>query len=466
MSNKEARPNRSRTPDSKNFLKYISQGWANPSAAEPKPWDVAPFAAHRRQRLADKFPGKVLAIEAGETKVRANDTEYRYRAHSAFSHLTGWGNQAVPGSVLVIDARGKKAKSTLFLRPTAGRNSAEFFSNPMIGEFWVGQRPNLKDVEIQLGITTKDLAKLPNLKKEFGKNLLTLDSAKLLEAVSILRFVKDKYEIAEMRKAVAATVRGFEDVVRDLPKALKSQRGERVVETTFFARARHDGNDLGYETISAAGAHACILHWTRNDGAIKKNDLLLLDAGVEVDSLYTADVTRTIPVSGKFSAVQKKLYEIVLEAADAGFAVAKPGVKFKAVHEAAMQVIAKRTFELGILPVSAEQSLDPKNQHHRRWMVHGTSHHLGLDVHDCAQAKRELYLESVLEPGMIFTIEPGLYFHADDTLVPKSFRGIGIRIEDDVLVTANGVENLSRALPRTVAEIEDWMAQLSVGSAG
>lgn len=466
MSNKAARPNRSRTPDSKNFLKYISQGWSDSIKQPTKTWEVANYTQERRQRLADQFPGKVIAIEAGGMKVRSNDTEYRYRAHSAFSHLTGWGNQTVPGSVLLIDARSKKAKSTLYFMPTAGRNSSEFFANTMIGEFWVGQRPNLSDVEIQLGIKTKDLAKLPNLKKEFGKDLLTLESPKLAEAVSVMRFVKDKFEIAEMRKAVAATVRGFEDVVRELPKALVSQKGERIVETTFFSRARLDGNDLGYETISAAGSHACILHWTRNDGAIKKNDLLLLDAGVEIDSLYTADITRTLPVSGKFSPVQKKLYEIVLEAADAAFAIAKPGVKFKAVHEAAMKVIAKRTEELGILPVSAEESLDPKNQYHRRWMVHGTSHHLGLDVHDCAQAKRELYMESELEPGMVFTIEPGIYFHADDTLVPKTFRGIGIRIEDDVLVTAKGVENLSRALPRTVSEIENWMSDLLAGSAG
>ncbi len=466
MAKKQSSPNRSRTPHSKKFLKFISEGWANPVSLSPKRWEVASYAAERRQALADKFRGKVLVIEAGEPKVRSNDTEYRYRAHSAFSHLTGWGNQTVPGSVLVIDARNKKAKSTLYLMPTAGRNSSEFFANPMIGEFWVGQRPTLKDVEVQLDVPTKDLAALPDLKKKYGRDLLTLQNSKLAEAVSVLRFVKDKYEISEMRKAVAATVRGFEDVVRELPKALISQKGERVVETTFFARARLDGNDLGYETISASGSNACILHWTRNDGKINKDDLLLLDAGVEVDSLYTADVTRTLPVSGKFSDTQKKLYEIVLEAADAAFAVAKPGVRFKEVHEAAMQVIAKRTAELGILPVSGEESLDPKNQHHRRWMVHGTSHHLGLDVHDCAQAKRELYLEAKLEPGMIFTIEPGLYFHADDTLVPKSLRGIGIRIEDDVLVTKSGVENLSKALPRTVSEIESWMSQLSAGSAG
>ena len=147
-------------------------------------------------------------------------------------------------------------------------------------------------------------------------------------------------------------------------------------------------------------------------------------------------------------------------AADAAFAVAKPGLKFRDLHAAAMAVIAQKTAEWGFLPVSAEESLKPEVQFHRRWMVHGTSHHLGLDVHDCAQARKEMYLDAELKPGMIFTIEPGLYFQSNDLMVPEEFRGIGVRIEDDVLVTENGVENLSAALPRQPDEIESWMASL------
>ena len=187
----------------------------------------------------------------------------------------------------------------------------------------------------------------------------------------------------------------------------------------------------------------------------------MVDAGVEADSLYTADITRTLPVSGKYTPAQKEIYLAVLEAADAAFAVAKPGIKFREIHAAAMKVIAQKTADWGILPVSAEESLDENKQFHRRWMVHGTSHHLGIDVHDCAQARKEMYLDAELKEGMIFTIEPGLYFHEDDLLAPEKFRGIGIRIEDDVLVTATGVENLSRALPRDPDEIEAWMAKLS-----
>ena len=145
----------------------------------------------------------------------------------------------------------------------------------------------------------------------------------------------------------------------------------------------------------------------------------------------------------------------MLEAADAAFAVVRPGAIFREVHAAAMEVIARKTAEWGFLPVSAEESLEPENQFHRRYMVHGTSHHLGLDVHDCAQARRSMYMDGVLEPGMVFTIEPGLYFQPDDLTVPEEFRGIGVRIEDDVLVTAKGREVLTAECPKKVKDVED-----------
>lgn len=465
MSKKPVASNRSRTPHSKEFLSFISSDWADQTQTLPARWEVADFAAKRREKLAELFKGKLLIIEAGDPKVRSNDTDYPYRAHSAFSHLTGWGSETVPGSVLVIDAREKKVKSSLYFRPTAGRESDEFFANSAIGEFWVGKRPSLADVEAQLGLKTKDLAKFEKFKKDNPK-ALTLSSPKLTEAVSTLRFVKDEYEIQQMRLAVNATIAGFGDVARSLPLAQRKKRGERVVEGAFFSRARLEGYDLGYSTIAASGANACVLHWTRNDGEVLDGDLILVDAGVELDSLYTADVTRTIPVNGKFTPAQKLVYEAVLEAADAAFAIAKPGIRFREIHNAAMQVIARRVSEMGLIPVSPEEALEPERQHHRRYMVHGTSHHLGLDVHDCAQAKRELYQDGILEPGMIFTIEPGLYFHKDDLKVPAELRGIGVRIEDDVLVTESGVENLSAALPRTVAGIEAWYSEQLLGSGG
>src|SRR5699024_3018730 len=168
----------------------------------------------------------------------------------------------------------------------------------------------------------------------------------------------------------------------------------------FGARAREEGNGLGYDTIAASGANACTLHWIRNDGVVDGDDLLLLDAGVEVDSLYTADITRTLPVSGQFSSAQRQVYQAVLDAADAAFAVVRPGIKFRVVHAVVMDVIAALLDEWGLLPVSAAESLSEEGGFHRRWMVHVTSHHLGIAVHVCSLSCREMYLDAQLQPGM------------------------------------------------------------------
>jgi Xaa-Pro aminopeptidase len=462
---KQKPTNRSRTPQSKEFMKYITSQWDQQPARPRARLEVAEYAAKRRARLAAAFPGEVIVIPAGGMQTRANDTEYRFRPDTDFTYLTGWGSATVPDSVLVIDTRKKKPVERLYLRPTAGKDSDEFFANPAIGEFWVGARPTLEDIQGQLGIKTYDIAKLDKHLAEWPK-ALTKKNAKFAEFLSSMRFVKDDYEIDQMRKAVAVTVRGFADVARSLPKAIRVERGERVVETAFFSRARQEAYDLGYETIAASGSHACILHWTRNDGPVREDDLVLVDAGAELDSLYTADITRTIPASGKFSAEQLWMYNAVLEASDAAFAVVRPGIKFREIHNAAIEVIARKVAELGIIPVTAEEALQEDKQHHRRYMVHGTSHHLGLDVHDCAKARREHYQDGVLEPGMVFTIEPGLYFHANDLTVPAAYRGIGVRIEDNVLVTSDGCENLSRALPRKPQELEAWYQECQLGAAG
>lgn len=448
--------NRSRTPNSEEFMAFIGGNWADRDQSLPAQSPAASFAATRRDAVAKAFAGSLIVIEAGGLKTRSNDTDYRFRAHAAFTHLTGWGSATVPDSILVLDTADDK--QLLFFRETAGKGTDEFFANPAIGEFWVGARPTLTQVAALLNIETRSLTEYEDFVK--GRETLTLTDAKLAEFVSELRLVKDAYEIGEMRKAVTASIKGFEEVARNLKKAQAHERGERVVEGAFFSQARAEGNDLGYETIAASGAHACTLHWIINDGPVRAGDLLLLDAGVEVDSYYTADVTRTIPVSGTFTDVQRKIYDAVREAADAAFAVAKPGIKFREIHAAAMRVIAAKTAEWGLLPISAEESLQADKQFHRRWMVHGTSHHLGIDVHDCAQARRDLYLDGELQEGMVFTIEPGLYFQPDDLLVPAEFRGIGVRIEDDVLVTATGVENLSAGLPRDSYELEAWLAKL------
>jgi len=468
---KEAERNNNRSSAAKDpaHLAYMGTGWASIDSHEVTQSEAAPFAAARRDAMAERFPGQTMVFYAGVNKQRSNDTEYRFRPHSAFTHLTGWGRWAVPGSVLVIesDANGEVTSEVLYLLPTAGHGTDEFFANPMIGEFWVGPRPSLAEVATLLDIETRNLADFAEPAEALRIGTLGLhqageleDSFALVEAAAELRLIKDDYEIRELQQACDASAVGFANVLRELERAKSHPRGERVVEGAFFAAARELGNDIGYETIAASGDHANTLHWIINDGPVRDGDLLLLDAGVEVDSLYTADITRTIPVSGTFTPVQRKIYEGVRKAADAVFAIAKPGVTYSEMHAEAMRIIAELAEEWGLLPegVTAAESLASKEQWHRRWMVHGTGHMLGLDVHDCAAARRETYQGSKLEPGMVFTIEPGLYFHKEDLLVPEEFRGIGVRIEDDVLMTADGPVNLSGALPRTADEVEAWVA--------
>lgn len=479
-----ATANRSTLPSSNAFAEYISTSWADSSAPLPSARPHATFAAERRARISALHPGKRLILPAGDLKTRSNDTEYPFRAHSAFAHLTGWGADTVPGSVLVMEPTDDGHTATVYLRESAAHDSSEFYANPAIGEFWQGKRPSLEHVAADLALTTASLTRLPQVLDAVdadtiivrdadrdltdqvdGRRLLSADSesletdgdALLARDLSELRLVKDEFEIAQMRLAVETTKRGFDDVISDLPQVIAHDRGERVVEGTFNRRARADGNTVGYDTIAASGPHACILHWTRNDGPVVPGDLILIDAGIELDSYYTADITRTLPVSGTFSQVQRRVYEAVREAADAAFAIVRPGIRFREVHAEAMKVIAAKTADWGLLPVSADESLQPDGQYHRRYMVHGTSHHLGIDVHDCAAARRDFYHDGVIEAGMVFTIEPGLYFQVDDLTVPEEYRGIGVRLEDDILVTDSGAENLSIGIPRTADEVEAWV---------
>ena len=482
----------------------MASNWAPSRQQIPEPDAVAGHAADRRRAISELFKGERLVLPAGPLKVRSNDCDYRFRPHSAFAHLTGLGVDHEPDAVLILEPAGEGKgddgghhHATLYFRPLAGRDTEQFYADSRSGEFWIGARPTLAEFKARLGLATADLSDLElaitknvgapeiggisvRLVRKVDENIDALvDTAryntakdpenldlgvfdaldeKLTEALSELRLLKDEWEVGQLKLAVAATVEGFTDVVKALPRALTHQRGERVVEGAFFARAREEGNELGYDTIAASGNNATVLHWTRNTGKVAAGELLLLDAGVEAESLYTADITRTLPANGAFSAIQRKVYEAVLDAADAGFAAAQPGAKFRDVHSAASAVLAERLAEWGLLPVSVEEAISPDGQQHRRWMPHGTSHHLGLDVHDCAQAKRELYLDGILTPGMVFTIEPGLYFKNEDLGIPEEYRGIGVRIEDDILMTAAGPVNLSAALPRKADDVESWMA--------
>lgn len=473
----KAPENRSTTPISEAFRDFISTGWGDVPSEPATPLPQAPFAAARRERLSEEFSGLTLVIPAGETKTRSNDTDYPYRPHTAFVYLTGWGADTVPGSILLGIPQDTGHHWVLFTRPPAPRTSDEFYANPAIGEFWTGRRPGLADVATWLGLETRDRADWSNEMPLLANCALIRDSdsalAEMIDAlrhdddqsvddtlarvISEMRLVKDAWEIGELTAAVEATHRGFDRIIASLPEASAHPRGERIIEGVFHQAARLEGNDTGYGTIAASGPHACILHWVTNDGPVKPGDLLLVDAGIELDSLYTADITRTIPVSGSFSPLQRKIYAAVLDAADQAFAVVKPGALFRDIHDTAMRVIAGYVHEWGFLPVELEESLAKEGQQHRRYMIHGTSHHLGLDVHDCAKARREMYMDKELEPGMVFTIEPGLYFQPDDHTVPPDWRGIGVRIEDNIAVTETGGLNLSRNIPRTPDEVENWV---------
>jgi Xaa-Pro aminopeptidase len=434
--------------------------------------DVHPGASHsaaRRLRLAERFTDKTLVIPTGNFKVRANDTDYRFRAGTDFFYLTACEE---PDAVLVISP-GETPHSTLYVPHRRDFSMHEYYTDARYGELWVGPRRGVLEAAVYYDI---DAAPLENLEKDLvalgGVDIVTLrgldaevdalneesvQDQELAVALSELRLVKDDFEIAQLQAAVDATVKGFRDVVRALPSAV--QRGERVIEGVFNLRARVEGNDTGYDTIAASGPHATTLHWVRNTGEVREGDLLLLDAGVEGHNLYTADVTRTMPVNGTFSPAQRRIYDLVYAAQSAGIAAVRPGVKFMAPHEAAMEVLAQGLFELGILKEDPEYALRKDRQLHRRYTLHGTSHMLGIDVHDCANARNEAYLGD-LEEGYVLTVEPGLYFQENDLTVPEEYRGIGVRIEDDVLVTNDGARNLSAALPRSSADVEAWMAEI------
>jgi Xaa-Pro aminopeptidase len=362
----------------------------------------------------------------------------------------------------------------LYINPRSTRDTDAFYRDAKYGELWVGRRYTLDEAKARYQIDTRLVSDLKKFLKDGSETLVIRDQDSMVDGAvkknardsefltftSEQRLTKDEYELREMQKAVDATGLGFSDVIAVMPAAVNTPRGERVLEAAFYGRARVLGNELGYNTIVGSGAHACVLHWIRNDGNVHPGELVLIDAGVEVDSFYTADITRTLPVSGKFSPAQRSLYTLVYEAQLAGFAAAKPGVKFSDINAACQAVLAKGLADMGVLPVTAEESIKPENGFHRRWTLHGVSHHLGLDVHDCAHARRENYMDKVLEVGMVLTVEPGLYIQPDDELFAPEYRGIGIRIEDDIVITEDGCRNLSQDIPRHPDDIEKWMKSI------
>lgn len=430
------------------YAAFMRTGWGERELDLPRT-AVADEAARRRDRLATAFPGECLVIPAGTYKQRANDTDYRFRPDTAHTYFSG--NQT-SDAVLVID----DGESVLYARPRADRDTDEFFRDRQYGELWAGRRPSAKEISDALGIEVRHIKDLPSFDGEHKVRDITTDED-LSRVADELRLVKSAWEVDELQAACDATTLGFEDSVRDWDRVLEF--GERWIEGTFFRRARAMGNDIGYDSIVGGGSHATTLHWIDNTGSITPGELVLLDMGVEGRNLYTADVTRTLPVDGAFTSLQRDLYDLVFTAQQAGIDAVRPGAPFLAAHNAAMKVLAHGLADLGVLPVSPEEALDPESKMYARWTLHGTSHMLGMDVHDCARSSVDIYPKGDLAEGMVLTVEPGLYFQEDDLLVPEELRGIGIRIEDDILVTADGHENLSAGLPRSSADVEEWMGR-------
>ena len=458
------------------MTEFMKIGRAPSPLTGVKPHPSIPFTKIRRERLSKQYPGIRLIFPSGSLKVRSNDSDYPFRAHSAYSWFTGIISlDCVPDSLFVMEPNGSGHDVLLFIHPRSPRDSDEFYKNARHGEFWIGRRMTLEETETKYGLKTEKIESIEEFLANKKDTLIIRGEDKHIDGLvaeneekekeflnftSLMRIVKDQYEIDEMQKAIDVSVRGFADMIRVFPAAISVPRGERVIESAFYGRARLEGNDLGYPSIVASGAHACVLHWIKNDGDVLPGDLILIDAGVEVESHYTADITRTFPVNGKFTEAQRQIYMIVYKAQQAGIAAVKPGAKFKDFHNACMVEIAKGAAELGVLPISVEDSLKPEGGLHRRWQVCGSGHHLGIDVHDCAHARKEQYAEAVLEAGMLITVEPGFYIQPDDTLFPEEYRGIGVRIEDDILVTESGAKIMSNALPRHPDEVEAYMAKL------
>lgn len=453
-------------PVSPALTEFMAQDWDPSPLPDPAPLPVADWTPGRRAELVRRFPGERIVIPAGREKIRSHDMPYRFRPHTAYTYLTG---DQTPDGVLVLDPDGK---ATLYLRPRSPRDG-EAYRDRVHGEFWIGRRRSLEEAEHCLRIPVEDLDRLPGaLRARVPTRLLRGVDAEvdgllggepdpeLAAVLSELRLCKDPWEIEQLREAVDITVRGFEDVARALGEASKHPRGERWIEGVFGHRARLEGNGLGYETIAAAGRNACTLHWWRNEGPLTPGEMLLLDAGAETDSLYTADITRTLPIDGSFTPLQRDLYRLEFQAQSAGIAALRPGARFRDFHLAAMRVIVGGLVDLGIVKTGVDEAMAAEDGRYRRYTLCASGHMLGMDVHDCGQARASTYLDAQLEAGQVLTVEPGIYFQPDDLTLPKELRGIGLRIEDNLVITPSGAELLSAALPRSPEAVEDWLARL------
>ncbi|MBU3741366.1 MAG: M24 family metallopeptidase [Candidatus Kapabacteria bacterium] len=421
------------------------------------------YAARRDSVVKKLGTTSVLAVVAADVRNRENDVDHEYRQDSDLLYLTGYPD---PGATLLIvpagiEIDGTKHTSVLFTRER--RREQEQWTGLVMGPaeatkvLGIMARPvselkatlekvlasadslvvpSLPTVMLPLPLGAAPVTAVKELTKHLASAYPNLKVKTSFPRLAAMREVKDTAEIRLLRKAIAISIEGHLAAIKKAKPGSYEYQVEADIEHGF---KHHGAEDVGYPSIVGSKYNACILHYTTNRRKTNPGDLILADCGAEYHG-YTADITRTFPVSGRYTKEQRTLYDVVLEAQDSGIAAAKVGAPFNAMHGAAKSVITRRLTELGIVKDAAEVS---------KYFMHGTSHYLGLDVHDPGTY-------GPLRPGVVVTVEPGIYI-AEDSPCDRKWWNIGIRIEDDILVTEQGPENMSVALPRAAAEIEALM---------
>ncbi|KTC64777.1 Xaa-Pro aminopeptidase (plasmid) [Legionella adelaidensis] len=418
----------------------------------------------RRKKLASKLPPDSLAIIPAASEVtRSGDTTYRFRQDSDFYYLTGFNE---PDALLILTS-GNNCKAYLF--NLAKDPVQELWTGIRLGqeqalkELGVNEAFSLNEIEKKLPEIVQDkkaifypigryqawekkiFAAWQEVKMQSRKGIAAPDSFMDLQPIlGEMRLFKSESEIALMQKAADISVEGH---LRAMQKA-KVAQFEYELEAELIYRFTQGGcRSVAYDPIVAAGANACILHYTQNDKALRDGELVLIDAGGEYAG-YAADITRTFPKNGKFSSEQKAVYDLVLQAQRAGIEKVRPGVLWDEIQKIIVEVLTTGLLELGILkPNSLEK------EEYKQFYMHNSGHWLGLDVHDVGSYKINRQWRP-LEEGMVLTVEPGLYIKEDALNVPEAFRGIGVRIEDDIVVTSTGNKNLTGKLAVESSEIE------------
>ncbi len=418
--------------------------------------------------MREREPASVAVFPATPVWIRNNDVEHEYRQDSDVHYLTGF---VEPECVVVLTTDDQGAsQTTLFVRPRDPErevwDGARAGVSGAVDDFGADRAFPIAELATELPKLLEDKVRLyyrAGRDRTFDEKMFAaLDRARaraklghgypteIVEPGTIvheMRLIKDAEGLACMRRAAAITTLAHTRCMAAARPGMHEYEIEAILLDTF----RKNGSErAAYGSIVGSGPNATVLHYRSNDRKMNDGDLLLIDAGCEYGH-YASDVTRTFPVSGTFTSAQKKVYEIVLAAQVAGLAVTKPGSRLDAIHEACVETITRGLLDLGLLQGSLSEAI--KETKYKRFYMHKTSHWLGMDVHDVgryhhAKKARELV------PGMVLTVEPGIYIAANDDSVAREWRGIGVRIEDDLLVTADGHENLTLAIPKTVADVE------------